>query len=228
MIGLNLTFFPMHYAGMLGMPRRVYQYDSGQGLELFNTLSFIGYGFLAASSLVFVHNFFRSKRKGEVTGNDPWGAPTLEWSIPSPPPEYNFREIPTVTSRYPLWDLKSPQLTTEVPHSKKGDMEIEIDVGGKEAGVASGVNPLGPDRMPRTSDLHEEKQRTLTARELGIPMPSPTAKPMFTALGLLIIAVGMLFKDLQQALFYPVVLGGATLLVVGLYAWLTSPLEEEH
>ena len=226
MIGLNLTFFPMHYAGMLGMPRRVYQYDSGMGLEIFNQLSFIGYGFLAASSFVFIHNFFWSKRKGEVTGNDPWGAPTLEWSIPSPPPEYNFAEIPTVTSRYPLWDLKAPQLTAEVPHSKNGDTELEIDVAGKEAGTAH-VNPLGPDRKPRTTALHEEK-RSLTARELGIPMPSPTAKPMFTALGLLIIAVGMLFKDLKQGLFYPVVLGGVALLVFGLYAWLTTPLEEEH
>ena len=226
MIGLNLTFFPMHYSGLLGMPRRVYQYDSGQGLELFNMLSFIGYGFLAASSLVFVHNFFRSKRKGEVTGNDPWGAPTLEWSIPSPPPEYNFAEIPTVTSRYPLWDLKAPQLTTEVPHSKSGDTELEIDVGGKAAGTAH-VNPLGPDKQPRTAALHEER-RSATARELGIPMPASTAKPVVAALGILVIAVGMLFKDLKQGLFYPIVLGGAALLVVGLYAWLTSPLEEEY
>ena len=226
MIGLNLTFFPMHYSGMLGMPRRVYQYDSGQGFELFNLLSFIGYAFLAASSVVFVHNFFRSKRKGEVTGNDPWGAPTLEWSIPSPPPEYNFAEIPTVTSRYPLWDLKAPQLTAEVPHSKAGDTELEIDVGGKVAGTAH-VNPLGPDKQPRTATLHEER-RSATARELGIPMPASTAKPVVAALGILVIAIGMLFKDLNQGLFYGVVLGGAALLVLGLYAWLTSPLEEEY
>ena len=226
LVGLNLTFFPMHFAGMLGLPRRVYQYDSGQGYEPFMTATTIGYGLLLVSSLFFVHNFFRSKKKGERASNDPWGAPTLEWSIPSPPPEYNFREIPTVTSRYPLWDLKAPQLTAEVPHSKQGDTELEVDVAGKEAGHAR-VNPLGPDRQPRTADLHEER-RAFTARELGIPMPAPTAKPMFTALGILVVAVGMLFKDLKQGLFYPVVLGGAALIVLGLYAWLTSPLEEEH
>jgi cytochrome c oxidase subunit 1 len=226
-IGLNLTFFPMHLAGMLGMPRRVYQYDAGQGLELFNRLSAVGYLFLLASSFVFIHNFFRSKRKGEIAGNDPWGAPTLEWSIPSPPPEYNFAEIPTVTSRYPLWDLKAPELTTDVPHSKAGDSELKVDVVGQTAGVAKNVNPLGPDRAPRTADLHEETHPQ-TARELGIPMPAPTAKPMFTALGLLIMAIGMLFKDIKQGLFYPVLLGGTALLVIGLYAWLTSPLEDEH
>jgi cytochrome c oxidase subunit 1 len=226
LIGLNLTFFPMHYSGLLGMPRRIYQYDSGQGFELFNLLSSLGYLILFASSVIFVHNFFRSKRKGEVTGNDPWGAPTLEWSIPSPPPEYNFAEIPTVTSRYPLWDVKSPELTTDVPHSKAGDTELEIDVGGNEAGVAR-VNPLGPDRVPREHALREER-RTMTARELGIPMPASTAKPMFAALGLLLMGVGMLFKDLQTTLFYLVLLSGTALLVTSLYAWLTSPLEDEH
>ena len=224
---MNLTFFPMHYSGMLGMPRRVYQYDSGQGYEIFNALTSAGYAFLFASSLVFIHNFFRSKKKGERTGNDPWGAPTLEWSIPSPPPEYNFAEIPTVSSRYPLWDVKSPELTAEVPHSKAGDTELEVDVAGKQAGVARGVNPLGPDKTPAQSPMHVET-RALTARELGIPMPAPTAKPMFTALGITVMAIGMLFKDLKPGLFYPVVLGGATLLVLGLYAWLTSPLEDEH
>ena len=59
-------------------------------------------------------------------------------------------------------------------------------------------------------------------------MPANTAKPVVAALGILVIAVGMLFKDLKQGLFYPIVLGGAALLVVGLYAWLTSPLEEEY
>jgi cytochrome c oxidase subunit 1 len=226
LIGLNLTFFPMHYSGLLGMPRRIYQYDSGQGFELFNLLSSLGYLILFVSSVIFVHNFFRSKRKGEVTGNDPWGAPTLEWSIPSPPPEYNFAEIPTVTSRYPLWDVKSPELTTDVPHSKAGDTELEIDVGGNETGVAH-VNPLGPDRVPREHALREER-RSMTARELGIPMPASTAKPMFAALGLLLMGVGMLFKDLQTTLFYLVLLSGTTLLVTSLYAWLTSPLEDEH
>ena len=64
------------------------------------------------------YNFFESRKSGEIAGNDPWGAPTLEWSIPSPPPEYNFATIPTVTSRYPLWDVKSPELTADVPHTQ--------------------------------------------------------------------------------------------------------------
>ena len=63
----------------------------------------------------------RSWTKGERAGNDPWGAGTLEWSIPSPPPDYNFAELPNVTSRYPVWDAKAPALTREVPHTERGD-----------------------------------------------------------------------------------------------------------
>ena len=107
-IAFNLTFFPMHFAGMLGMPRRVYTYDAGQGWETFNLLSSIGAFLMAPAFLLFCWNFFRSKKHGEIAGDNPWDAATLEWSIPSPPPEYNFAQIPMVTSRYPLWDLRTP------------------------------------------------------------------------------------------------------------------------
>jgi cytochrome c oxidase subunit 1 len=232
LVGMNLTFFPMHYAGLLGMPRRIYQYDAGTGIEKFNTLASLGYVLLLVASLFFIYNFFWSRKRGPIAGNDPWGAPTLEWSMPSPPPEYNFAELPTVTSRYPLWDLKHPELTTDVPHSKRGDEELKVDVGGKTGGVAH-PTPIGPDKVPAQSPRNEplrEQRQVATAKELGIPMPSSTAKPMVAALGLTIMISGMLFKGLpgKEPMFYLVVLGGATLLVVSLYAWLTSPLEEEH
>jgi cytochrome c oxidase subunit 1 len=106
-IAMNLTFFPMHYSGMLGMPRRIYTYDAGQGWEGYNLLSSIGAYLLAVATAVFVWNFFRSRKRGRVAGPNPWQAPTLEWSIPSPPPEYNFAKIPHVHSRYPLWDRRA-------------------------------------------------------------------------------------------------------------------------
>src|SRR5690606_19564851 len=93
--------------------RRIYQYDAGQGWEVFNMLSSIGAYMLVVATSIFVFNFFKSRRSGPIAGNDPWGAPTLEWSIPSPVPEYNFAKLPTVTSRYPMWDLKSPLLSEE-------------------------------------------------------------------------------------------------------------------
>ena len=89
-IGVNLTFFPMHFSGCYGMPRRIYTYDAGQGWEIFNPMSTWGAVHSGDRDLIGFYNFFVSRKNGEIAGNDPWGAPTLEWSIPSPPPEYNF------------------------------------------------------------------------------------------------------------------------------------------
>ncbi len=105
-IGMNLTFFPMHFLGMDGMPRRQVTYESNMGWDLWNMVASIGAMVLAAGILAFVHNFFWSLRKGEVAGDDPWDGRTLEWSISSPPPEYNFAVIPTVSGRDPFWETK--------------------------------------------------------------------------------------------------------------------------
>jgi cytochrome c oxidase subunit 1/cytochrome c oxidase subunit I+III len=103
-IGFNLGFFPMHITGLLGMPRRVYTYPQGLGLEIPNLLTTIGAFVLAAGILVFVWNVILSLRRGERAGANPWDAPSLEWTVPSPPPSYNFAVIPSVASRHPLWE----------------------------------------------------------------------------------------------------------------------------
>ena len=105
-VGFNLTFFPMHFTGMDGMPRRIYTYDADMGWNLWNAVSSAGAFLIAASLLVFIYNFVRSARTGEEAGADPWDARTLEWSIPSPPPEYNFEQIPTVHGRDAFWMQK--------------------------------------------------------------------------------------------------------------------------
>jgi len=102
-IGMNLTFFPMHFLGLTGMPRRTWTYDANQGWEYDNRLATVGAFIIAFATLLFVINWFRSMKSGKPAGNDPWGGATLEWSIPSPPPDYNFAEIPNVTSRTPMW-----------------------------------------------------------------------------------------------------------------------------
>lgn len=107
-IGFNLTFFPMHISGMLGMPRRVYTYAPNRGWEIWNQLSTLGVIFQGAGFLVFFANVAVSLRKGTPAGDDPWDAWTLEWATTSPPASYNFEEIPVVRSRRPLWDLKHP------------------------------------------------------------------------------------------------------------------------
>jgi cytochrome c oxidase subunit 1 len=98
----------MHFLGFLGMPRRIYTYAPGRGWEFWNLVATSGLLFQAPAVLLFVWNVVYSAIKGERAGDDPWDAWTLEWSTPSPPPEYNFETIPEVHSSRPLWDLKNP------------------------------------------------------------------------------------------------------------------------
>jgi len=107
-IGFILTFVPMHVAGILGMPRRIYTYDADRGWAIWNQLTTIGALVQVPSFAIFVVNVIWSLRRGRPAGDDPWNAWTLEWSTSSPPPSYNFEEIPIVRSRRPLWDLKHP------------------------------------------------------------------------------------------------------------------------
>ncbi len=107
LIGFNLTFGPMHFAGLDGMPRRVYTYQSTR-LEIWNQLSTAGAVVQAVAFLFFFWNIYVSLRRGAAAGDDPWDAWTLEWATTSPPASYNFETIPTVRSRRPLWDLKHP------------------------------------------------------------------------------------------------------------------------
>jgi len=107
--GFHLTFDFMHIPGLLGMPRRIYTYEPGRGWDVWNLIVTIGVFFQAAAVLVFVLNLVTSWLSGEDAGNDPWDAWTLEWLTTSPPPPYNFADVPTVRSRRPLWDLKHPE-----------------------------------------------------------------------------------------------------------------------
>jgi cytochrome c oxidase subunit I+III len=107
-IGTNLLFFPMHIVGLLGMPRRVYTYPGDVGWTSYNVIESIGGYLTAIGILVLFANLVVSYFRGAPSGPDPWHGPTLEWTIPSPPPEYNFATIPTVTSAYANWDDDVP------------------------------------------------------------------------------------------------------------------------
>jgi cytochrome c oxidase subunit I len=109
LIGFHLTFDLMHIPGLLGMPRRIYTYEPRPGWGPLNLLISIGAFIQAVAVLVFLWNLIFSYFKGPEAGNDPWDAWTLEWSVSSPPPPYNFAKIPVVQSRRPLWDLKHPE-----------------------------------------------------------------------------------------------------------------------
>jgi cytochrome c oxidase subunit 1 len=109
LIAFNLTFFPMHFVGLHGMPRRVYTYPAGLGFETMNMLETVGAFLLAISQAIFVWNIIQAWRKPRNAPADPWNGATLEWATPSPPQEFTFAVEPEVHSRDPLWEQKRQQ-----------------------------------------------------------------------------------------------------------------------
>ncbi len=116
-IGFNVTFFPMHIVGLMGMPRRVYTYQAGIGWSALNLIETLGAYTIAISIILFVINFIKSMANGAPAGNDPWQADSLEWTSSSPQPAYGYLTIPIVHSRHPLWQQSSleegPELVAE-------------------------------------------------------------------------------------------------------------------
>jgi cytochrome c oxidase subunit I+III len=106
-IGFQIAFFPMHFLGLMGMPRRVYTYPTNMGLDQLNLLATIGSFVVAAAFLLFIVNAIFSCLRGAAAGANPWDAAGLEWATASPPPQYNFPHIPVVSSRSPLWDNRN-------------------------------------------------------------------------------------------------------------------------
>ncbi len=103
-VGMNVTFFPMHFLGLNGMPRRVYTYPEGLGFEFWNQVQTAGSFLLAFGFLIFIVNIIKTWMGPRNAVADPWHGATLEWSIPSPPQEFNFPKLPQVGSSMPQWD----------------------------------------------------------------------------------------------------------------------------
>jgi cytochrome c oxidase subunit I len=118
LIGMNLTFFPMHQLGLDGMPRRVADYAASQTAWTdLNVLITIGSVFLAVSILIFGWNVVSSVflRRGAVAPDDPWGGYSLEWWTSSPPPPHNFTSLPTIRSERPVYDFRH-RTDADAPH----------------------------------------------------------------------------------------------------------------
>ncbi len=101
--GFNVAFFPMHLAGLRGMPRRVFTYPADVGWEWFNLISTLGAFIFAAGVAVVVIDVVRPKHRQPPLEVNPWQAGTLEW-ISEPEETWGVRSIPIIKSRYPIWD----------------------------------------------------------------------------------------------------------------------------
>ena len=165
-IGFNLGFFPMHISGLLGMPRRVYTYADGMGWDWLNLITTLGSFVFAVGVLLFIANVVISYRRGQVSGNNPWDAPTLEWATTSPPPPYNFVVIPTVGSRHPLWEDRLGGKTEQQSYPHAG---LVLDHG-REA--------VGTDPLDATPDII-------------LKMPSDSLAPLALAIAATFVFVGL-------------------------------------
>jgi len=214
-VGFNLTFFPMHISGLLGMPRRVYTYLPGMGFEIPNLLSTIGAFLLALSVLLFIINWIWSLRDGEFAGDDPWGGGTLEWATTSPPPVYNFGLIPTVRSAHPLWDSRStvyePSDAQQASSPTRPEETVEIE-------RASGEMAEVEHEQRRFTDP-QARETLLTTILDGQPdaimhIPEDSYWPFVLALGLLIFFTGLLVNLLVLAGV------GGVIALIATIAWL--------
>jgi cytochrome c oxidase subunit 1 len=175
-IGFNLTFFPMHWLGLDGMPRRIYTYPRGMGWSTWNLVCTIGVYIMFVAFLVILYDFLTGMRRGPKASADPWDARTLEWTIPSPPPVYNFATVPVVHARDELWFRK-------YPHAFHDEHEPGVPAGAHDVAVASEA-----EHDANLAHAHHD--------EHGIHMPSNSWFPLFAALGFFLGAFGLLYKIL--------------------------------
>ncbi|MDQ0227041.1 cytochrome c oxidase subunit I [Metabacillus niabensis] len=124
-IGFHLTFFIQHFLGLWGMPRRIFTFLPGQGLDMANFVSTVGAFFMAAATIILLINIIYTSIKGEKVGDDPWGdGRTLEWAVASPPAEYNFKQTPLVRGLDALWVEKMAGNKGMTPAEPLGDIHM--------------------------------------------------------------------------------------------------------
>jgi cytochrome c oxidase subunit 1 len=164
LLGFNLTFGPMHWLGLQGMVRRTWKYAPETGLEPWNVAVTVGAFIIALSILVFMINWFTSRRRGQESGPDPWDARTIEWMAPNPTPEYNFAVPPVVISLDHFWHLK-----------------YEEDAEGRA------VRRVEADEIVANNEYAQSNPAS------PIHLPNPSYFPFFFALGLPLMFYGVIY-----------------------------------
>ncbi|HYF79620.1 MAG TPA: cytochrome c oxidase subunit I [Symbiobacteriaceae bacterium] len=169
--GFNLFAFPFHFLGLMGMPRRIYTYDAGFGWELWNMVSTIGVWVLTLGILLFIWNFVQTMRKPVGTAADPWDARTTEWTTSSPPPAYNFKEVPVISVRDDFWYKKYPEKEHAAGHGRGKAQTIAHAAGAVHEAAGHGGGH-------------------------GIHMPGQSYMPALLALGITLLGYGLLFSNM--------------------------------
>jgi cytochrome c oxidase subunit 1 len=206
-IGMNLTFFPMHFLGIDGMERRYYTWPAGFGYEPWHLMATIGAYIQALGFLIFLVNVVKTFRQPATAPADPWDGRTLEWSIPSPPPAYNFARIPIVRGREAWWiekygtshqPTRRPQPATQPP-------------------IAGG--------QPDGEVQHAEDDALLM-----LHLPNPSWMPLITSIGLTIMAAGGIVyrSESFHGLGFPVIGIGVAIVAISLLGWAFEPIHGSH
>ena len=211
----NLTFFPMHFLGLEGMPRRYSSYGGGSGWGFWNVIVSSGGFLLGASFLIFMWNVAKSLQNGKPAGDDPWDGATLEWSISSPPPVYNFREIPIVNHRDQLW---ADKYGTGHGQSHADEETLDVKIAGQT---------IGTGEVPDEDPAEEARNRLAAGDQHDIHLPNPSIYPLIAASGLFFTAMGLIFSWPRVpvgTIELPfLTLGGVVVLLVGIYGWSLEP-----
>jgi cytochrome c oxidase subunit 1/cytochrome c oxidase subunit I+III len=195
-VGMNVTFFPMHIQGLLGMPRRIYTYPAGYGWGTLNLIETIGAYILAFGFLWTLFVFIQSLLSGPPAPDDPWGANTLEWATGSPPKAYNFPVVPTVHSLNPLWDGRTLQSMVDHRHDEQRTMTDH-------------------HQALRTSELDARIERVMA-------MPGETSQPLLVAAFLTMTVCFLLAGILLGAAVAFGIMG----LVIGWWMWSRPEIDE--
>ncbi|HSJ47580.1 MAG TPA: cbb3-type cytochrome c oxidase subunit I, partial [Gammaproteobacteria bacterium] len=168
-VGFNTTFLIMHWTGLLGMPRRVYTYEAGLGWDLPNLVSSVGGFIMATGVAVILVDIILHFRHGRPAGTNPWNADTLEWATATPPKPYNFISLPACATRHPLWD--------------QPDLQQTIAEGGYALSVPSHGRRETWGSDPVTGRIREV-----------VHLPGNTWLPLFAALALAVVFIGLLSR----------------------------------